>query len=532
VDGPVESGQLRLVLGGSDPDDRSLADLLDADADRRLAQLDLADLEPWIDDLAALDLRDRPDAALLVATLLHRLGDEPTRAAALARAARHAYDDRGDADGVAQAGLLLGYIAWRAGDLAAANDWWDQTGDLPASSTTPPGLAPFRAAADLIADGHLRRAVPDTHHAYAITVAEGSVIDEANATLLTGLVTLDTGAFDRAIEMLERADDLYGEITSPGDAALWPLVALGFGEIAARRGQVDDALAEIAAAGRRAADVRRPALEAVAKAFPALHLSGQAPGDLLTPARAALRTLQDDQAHWFARQLAERAVARASLDDGDAETALELAEATAATVGNVMLRAKALVLVASARRALDRPGVAEALDEAIATFLDEGADLWAVEALLQRAALDPEQASPFLELAYTQTGDDVAFERLWRQRPRFVVELSGTRRPVFRVGPHVLALGAKGERLAEAVVRAGEAGTHWETVAARLWPDEDDAERIKSRLTSLTALVRGRLGPDGWRLRRDGPRFRFISIAAEVVILTDDATPTRALTAS
>jgi hypothetical protein len=527
---PVDS-ELRLVLGTAATDDTALVDLLEADAPRRLAELDLADLEPWIDDLASLDLHDRPDAALLVATLLHRLADEPTRAAALARSARDAYDDRGDHDGVVQAGLLLGYIAWRAGDLGAANEWWDQTGGLPADRANPPGLAPFRAAADLIADGHLRRAVPDTHHAYAITVAEGSVIDEANATVLSGLVTMDTGAYDRATEMLERADDLYSEITSPGDAALWPLVALGLGEIAARRGQVDRALAHFAAAGRRGVDVRRPALTAVAEAFPALHLSHQAPGDLLTPARAALAVLQDDQAHWFARQLAERAVATASLATGDPETALELAEATAATVGNVMLRAKTLVLVAAARRALGRPGVAEALDEAIATFLDEGADLWAVEALLQRADLDPAQASPFLELAHTHTGDDVAFERLWRQRPRFVVELSGTRRPVFRLGSQVLALGAKGERLAEAVVRAGDAGTHWETVAARLWPDEDDAERIKSRLTSLTALVRGRLGPDGWRLRRDGPRFRFISIAAEVVILTDDVTP-RALTAS
>ena len=531
MDGPVESGQLSLVLGGSADDDTGLADLLDADARRRLVALELADLEPWIDDLAALDLRGRPDAALLVATLLHRLADDPTRAGALARAARRSYADRGDDDGVTQAGLLLGYVAWRSGDLAAANDWWDRTGDPAADRAAPPALAPFRAAADLIARGHLRQAVPDSHHAYAISVAEGSVIDEANATLLSGLVTMDTGAFDRAMEMLERADDLFGEITSPGDAGLWPLVALGAGEIAARRGQVDEALAQFAAAGRRARDVRRPSLEAVAEAMPALHLSGQAPGDLLGPARAALDALRDDQAHWFARQVAERAVATAYLATDDAESALELAETTAATVGNILLQAKALVLVAAARRVLGRPGVADALDQSIATFLDEGADLWAVEALLARAELDSEQASPFLELAYTHTGDDPAFGRLWQQRQLFVVELSGARRPVFRLGAQVMALGAKGERLAEAVVRAGDAGIHWETVAARLWPDEDDADRIKSRLTSLTALVRGRLGPDGWRLRRDGPRFRFIAIAAEVVILTD-ATPTGALTAS
>jgi hypothetical protein len=82
-------------------------------------------------------------------------------------------------------------------------------------------------------------------------------------------------------------------------------------------------------------------------------------------------------------------------------------------------------------------------------------------------------------------------------------------------------LGAKGERLAEVVVRSGDAGVHWETVAMALWPDEDDSDRIKSRLTSLTALVRRRLGADGWRLRRDGPLFSFITLAADVRVHAD-----------
>ena len=53
--------------------------------------------------------------------------------------------------------------------------------------------------------------------------------------------------------------------------------------------------------------------------------------------------------------------------------------------------------------------------------------------------------------------------------------------------------------------------------------------KVHHGFTSLTSLVRGRLGPEGWRLRRDGPRFQFISLAADIVIVTDDSAPMRAL---
>ena len=527
----MDKEQLRLILGGALTDGEPIEALLEHEGRLRLLEgrVDLPQLDPWLDELAELDLRDRPDAALLVATLLYQVHRLAARAFEQAEHARAAYEARNDHAGLAQATLMLGHLAWWQGDTAAAADWWDQAGGLPVDEATPAGLAPFRVASDLIVAGHLSQAVDESHHAYAITVAEGSAADEAHATLFGGLVTMDTGRLDTAVDMLERADDLFAEIAPRRDAALWPGVNLGLGEIAARRGEVDRALEEFATAARRAVEFDRPALAAMALAMPALHLTGQTDGDFLPAAEAADRDLHADEQHWFALQVVERARATAYLADGDAQRALELAEATAAGARNALLQAKALLLVARARRALGRDDALEALDDAIATFLDEGADLWAVEALIERADLDPATASSSLDQAYARTGDDRAFVRLWQHRPRLTVELSGQHRPVFRVGSDVLPLGAKGERLAEVVVHAGDAGIHWETVAARLWPDEDDADRIKSRLTSLTALVRGRLGPDGWRLRRDGPRFRFVSLAADIVIVTDESAPARAL---
>lgn len=525
----MEAEQLRLILGGEPGDGRTTEMLLDGDGRRRVHQADFDDLDPWVDHLVTLDLTGLPNASLVVGAFLHDRRRDPARALQLAEAARVDFAAADDPDGVIQATLLLGHLAWWVGRTDEATAWWGQAGGLPTEPASPAGLAPLQAADELIASGHLSQAVPESHRAYAITVAEGSVLDEAHATLFSGLVAMESGALSRSVETLEMADDLFAEIPEPRDAALWPLVAMGLGEIAARRGQVERALDQFALAARRAVEVDLPGLAAVARAMPALDLSGQVAGDLLADARQAAQDIGADDHHWFARQLVDRALATALITAGEASEGLDLAERIAATARNPLLRAKALLLVARARRALDLDVVADVLDEAVATFLTEGADLWAVEALLERAEVDPTKASAALEQAYAHTSDDVAFDRLWQRRPRLVVELSATRRPVFRVDADVLALGAKGERLTEVVVKAGEAGIHWETVAARLWPDEDDAERIKSRLTSLTSLVRGRLGPDGWRLRRDGPRFRFIALAADIVIVADEASPARTL---
>jgi tetratricopeptide (TPR) repeat protein len=525
----VEAEQLRLVLGGEPDDGRTTQTLLEADGRRRVREPDLDTLDPWLDQLVELDVTGLPNASIVVATLLHRAHRDAARALDLAEAALAGFTAADDLPGRADAALLLGHLAWWDGKTDDAIAWWDQAGGLPAEPAMPAGLIPLRAAGELIADGHLSRAVPESHHAIAMTVTHGSVIDEAHATLFSGLVTMESGALTRAVQTLELANDLFAEAPDARDAALWPLVAMGLGEIAARRGQVERAVSHFATAASRADELERPALVAVARAMPALDLSGQIEGDLLSAARQARQDLDGGEQHRFARQLIERALATALLASGDTDQALELADTIAATARNPLQRAKALLIVARARRALGLDLVDEILEEAAGTFLDEGADLWAVETLLERADADASTASALLELAYAHTGDDVAFERLWRRRPRLVVELYDHRRPVFRVESNVLALGAKGERLAEVVVKAGDAGIHWETVADRLWPNEDDTERIKSRLTSLTSLVRGRLGPNGWRLRRIGPRFQFISLAAEIMIVTDDSIPVRSL---
>ena len=88
---------------------------------------------------------------------------------------------------------------------------------------------------------------------------------------------MDTGDLDRAVDTLERADDLFAEVDRRGDAALWPLVPLGLGEIAARRGDRPGPARCSSRAEHWPPSMGRPALAVAARAMLALHLERRGP---------------------------------------------------------------------------------------------------------------------------------------------------------------------------------------------------------------------------------------------------------------
>ncbi len=515
--------RLRSIIGATD-DRASTAEALDQVARARLMANDTEDLDDRRDELIALDLSDFPDAALLVATIehRHRRPIEPTRA--LVEDALDEFSRRHDIEGVALAQLLLGHLAFWEGDTVGAAKWWDSAADLPTAQSTPAELAPFRVVIDLFDRGTYTDTVPQAHQAYAVAMVEGSTVDEANATLIAGLVMIDSGKLTQANDSLLRAEDLFSEIEPPSLASLWPLVPIGLSEIAARRGQVDEAVAYYERAREAAVRLERPGLLAVARSMPAVHLPYQPDlpwplEQVLADARDSVEVFRTQVVHPILQQFIERAVAAAHLALGEPNQALETATRGADEAPNPLMRAKALMLVGAAHVQLGHlEPAAAAFDEALETFLSDGVDLWSVEALLELADVRTERASEALEQAYAVTHDDPAFARLWARRPTLVLDVAPGRRPQFRSGDELLRLGTTGAELAAIVIRAGETGVHWETVAADLWPDEDGAARIKSRITSLTALVRQRLGTEAWRLRRDGPRFSFILLEGDRVL--------------
>ena len=329
---------------------------------------------------------------------------------------------------------------------------------------------------------------------------------------------MDTGDLDRAHDALQRADDLFAEVTAEADAAMWPLVSLGLGEVAVRRGDSVRGRVLFEQGLEMATNMGRPSVAIAARAMVPLHFSADDPVTALAQATETVALASQGDSHWFARQLADRALAEAYLANGQLEEAAAQAARCVERARNPLLRAKCQMI--SARVDLQRGHTTEAvtaLNEATTTFLSLGTYLWGVEALLVLADADPERAPEYLGLAFDRTGPDAAFQRLWNRRPPFVITLGPGDECRFTLDQQDLRLGDKGEKLVVEAVRSGDAGLHWEQAAAALWPEDGNHERIKSRLTSLTSLVRGRLGPEGWRLRRDGPLFLFVAFGAQVI---------------
>ena len=517
-------GRVWLILGidaGTEP----VEDALERVARARLRTGDLQDFLPCLDELTELDLADHPNAALLVGRLLQRTLRSPARATELAERARTDFAVAGDGEGLHLADVLLGDLAWLRGDVAAAEAHWSSAMERAEAGRPTGGLLTLRAAADYLADGDADRAIPRAHEAYAATLVGRSEAEEALATVFGGLVILDTGDLERASDALSRADDLFRELDSVDDAAMWPIVPLGLGEIAARRGDASTARERFTQGEEMALRMERPALVVAARAMPILHLSPLDPNGAVDVGEELVADAERTQAHWFARQLAERGLAEAYLAAGRLDEAAAQAALCIERAANPLLRAKCLTLAGRIDLARgDATAAAEALSEAVKVHLAQGAALCGVEALLVLTEADPTRAAEHLDVAFDHTGPDEAFTRLWEQRPPLVVTIGPLPPATFELAGSLLRLGNKGEQLLTEVVRAGPAGLHWEQAAAALWPDEPSSERVKSRLTSLTGLVRGRLGSEGWRLRREGPLFVFVFYTAE--IRSDPAAPT------
>jgi len=155
-----------------------------------------------------------------------------------------------------------------------------------------------------------------------------------------------------------------------------------------------------------------------------------------------------------------------------------------------------------------------------------GARLWLIEGLLALGALaaegdvDVDLAADAYARAHEVTcaldhvGAALAAGLWARDAPAMQVSVIGTKEVT--VGGVPVRLGDRPEQLVLAVLLAGPSGAHWESVATWLWPDEADAGKLKSRVSSATNLARKGLGAQAWRLARDASLLRVHRLGLEV----------------
>ena len=169
----MRQDRLRSIVGAADGR-ASIEDALEDVARARLVANDsggLAELRP---ELLALDLRGRPNAALLVATIEHQHRGPVEATRELAGQSLDDFTSQDDLEGMALAQLLLGHIAFWEGDTVGAAKWWDGAADLPTAQATPAALAPFRVLLEHFDRGGYTQTIPQAHQAYAVAMVEGS----------------------------------------------------------------------------------------------------------------------------------------------------------------------------------------------------------------------------------------------------------------------------------------------------------------------------------------------------------------------
>jgi hypothetical protein len=382
-------------------------------------------------------------------------------------------------------------------------------GREPGPGTSGAQGAPASALAlrALLLTGDLAASRPAIEESLAFAAAAGSRVEP---TALAGLAWIDwwDGDGDAALERLARATLLLGQ---PGSAATGPVLVHGFsGLVQARLGSADDAAASFSAARASTAALgwwasalvaalmaeassREPRLESV---------SLPSPLDRSTPLGAFV-------AVQFRLARAHRALLDARWSD-----AVELATEDELSVDRLG-RARAQVIEAQGLHALgDELRAEHRIEGAIHEFEELGATAGVVQALLVAARFAGPMASDRLAEADRRSGSSPALDRLWRDGVGLHLQVLGGRSVRGIAGE--VAMSDRVAQLVLALVLADGDGVHWETVASWLWPDEWDDKKLKSRVTSTTNLARKALGPDGWRLQRDGVLLRFARRGLEV----------------
>lgn len=348
----------------------------------------------------------------------------------------------------------------------------------------------------------------------ALGIAEGRDDRHAVATLLThlGLMRFLLGEPDGAELALGRADDLFRRLPLRPGNSRWPLVPCYRALLLNGEDRVEEAIAEFDRARELAEQLDEPAYAAIADArFAIVH--GGHPAAPERAERAASVPL--DVPKGWTGSLRARAIAGAALAHGDAARARSASLEAIGADANPLEDAQAEVVLAVAEAALGHRGVAAARIESALTLLEVlDAAYPLVTAEIYGADLLPARAAELLARADERSGDNPLYARVWSHRPVVVVTTGPA--PSVVAGNRALPLRGRPLQLVAEVAGAGPGGLHWERLAARLWPDEGDPARLRSRITTTTADARKALGAEAWRLRREGPTLCFALRNAEV----------------
>ena len=463
------------------------------------------DLMPILDQLAVLDLTDRPYAQILVGQLAGISVPRQTELAlALLDSAAATLADRGESDGEAMVWWARGNVLLVQGDVAGAARAWKCALDLdPGSDLIEELSLALLAYGSFCIDGHIPDALVLADTAISTSRARGHGRGEGLGLIFQGYLHVHSGDFAQAQRSFELAEAAYArEPASPYEG---PLAAAGRGGVAGLRGQRAEADTAFDAAVDLAASADNIWVEAIARTLRAdstlRYESRRAHADC----RFAIKVFDEIGDSWWGAR-ARRARAEAALTSGELEAAILLVEKLLPTSENPVERARCLITAGKAHlRSGNDEAAAAAANEALEIVRPTGADFVMVQALFLLAQSEPWRAPEAIEQARALSTDDPAYLELWASRPTLRVLLLG--RQSVRVGETDVSFRtSRAEHLVMILALAGGRPVDVQVMSEALWPGAL-ADKLPSNLSTATYDARQALGTEAWRLHRAGSRF-------------------------
>lgn len=457
-----------------------------------------------VDDLAvvleAADPEASPWGTLVVAVALGDERPDDPAAATLIDAVHSRFEALGDRRGQGFAVWAKATLALGRGRLAELADLAIEAGRLLADDEAFPTTVLTDQSIAAYSAGSADDAVVLAERALALARSRNEKRSEVVALIYLAFFSLWNGAFTRVETLLDSAEAAYEP--SRDRHHEFPMIHAVRGVIAALRQRWPAAEAYLDFAIAEADHARVPWWAAMARTLRAEFLAERDPARAVEEARRAYATLVDLGDHWWANS-ALRAQGVATRAAGQLVTSRELLEGL---LDRNLPGPEGVLTVLALAETLSRTDseAARAMAERALAQADAGRfaylEAWALSLL---AGLDKERAADLYERVRRMDDGDPAFDRFYASGLR--VTMLGDP-GVWRDDERIKFATRHAELTVYCLALSSGDGIHQEDLAERLWPGAP-ADKIKQRLATLVWQVRRALGPDAWRIRRDGPVF-------------------------
>lgn len=471
-------------------------------------------LWPYLADVVRVQTDGHPWAQLLIAATLVGI---VTRGAPvpipehapdvdeLLASVLRAFEERGDTDGEGVAAMVRGNREFGRGRLAQAVTWWTRARELLGDQIPAHELTLAHLSLAAYEQGDLTGAQASADEAAAVAHLRANHEAEGVACIYRAMFASYSGEFSRVEAALEEAEAAFDRVPLGSRQVERPLVHAAWGVLLALRGSREESEGAFARALEIAQTNGIPWFEAVTRALRAEFTAAFDPARAIDDGKRSTEFFSSTGDDWW-WNWAVRAQAIAARHTTNFHTSSDLLRRAFARDQNAIERGRTLVeLGVTLVEAGEREEALEALRGARRLLEGTGADYWLARTLIALSRADPVSGSQHRAQALALAPEqDPAWLGLVAGGS---LEVRVLGQPMVLIADEPVVFNSRRAELAVyALALAEERGIEPRELMERLWPGSA-SDRSSQRLRGMIWEARRALGPEGWRIGREGERW-------------------------